>query len=80
MAGEPGAAVGAGPRAGQADAMRRVFACLQAAGRPLGKHELLSRTAVTETDWPPVIHALLAAGAVRQQGSGRGTVYALPPP
>ncbi len=60
-----------------ADPADAVLHCLQDAGAPLGKAELVKRSGVSDSDWAGAIKKLLADNRVLQEGKGRGVKYSL---
>lgn len=67
----------AAPRASSesSDLAGSVLDCLQAAGRPLSRSEILAETGLSEAAWTRTIHELLARGLVVQSGQRRGARY-----
>lgn len=56
-----------------------VLGCLEEAGAPLGKAEIISRCGLPEGLWPGVVASLVAGGQVLREGEKRGSRYRLPP-
>jgi hypothetical protein len=68
-----------GPPVGEAGSWSaRVVECLRAAGTPLGRAEVISRSGLPGGLWQATIASLVAAGRVVREGEKRGARYRLP--
>ena len=72
-----GKAVGGNARMSAEECRARISKCLQTAGHPLKKNQIIKDTGISSSTWNIRIKELLKAGIVKRHGDRRDTTYTL---